>query len=408
MGMSAIPRRPTQLGSMVQLGSNAQNDFTSDEAASPEEISVEVPRGTAIRQSTQQQLYLSVSFLPAPTRRLIVFDPPRQRQRWGDNQVLPHVNWGDLYFDLFYVAAAYNLSYVLIAETTTTSYEGLLYFIGLFGPILVDWFTVTFFDARFSTAPDPWHGILDVVRYCFLATAVVHIRPPYEMRLPYTFVDMFGYSLGCTCLTVMNIYKSSELVVKGIGDKQALKHAGRSDIMGFSFQFVFYLAATCVSGIAYFGNTEEHADVANVDSLDDKVTHLPIILMIAGWGSDVMFFMLNMMQANKTDEEFANCSIVPLNVGYCIHRTGELVMILLGESILSLLIVETSTNIEYYICMYAGIVSCTLLMYLYYKYQPHHPEDHALCGNWAAMAWYYFFILIFCFALIGIGTSYKM
>ena len=35
--------------------------------------------------------------------------PPVQRQRWCDDQILPHVNWGDLFFDLFYVGAAYNL-----------------------------------------------------------------------------------------------------------------------------------------------------------------------------------------------------------------------------------------------------------------------------------------------------------
>ena len=37
------------------------------------------------------------------------YDPPIQRQRWGEDQVLPHVNWGDIFFDLFYVGAAYNL-----------------------------------------------------------------------------------------------------------------------------------------------------------------------------------------------------------------------------------------------------------------------------------------------------------
>ncbi len=35
--------------------------------------------------------------------------PPVQRQRWCDDQILPHVNWGDLFFDLFYVGAAFNL-----------------------------------------------------------------------------------------------------------------------------------------------------------------------------------------------------------------------------------------------------------------------------------------------------------
>ncbi len=37
------------------------------------------------------------------------YNPPIQRQRWDEDQVLPHVNWGDIFFDLFYVGAAYNL-----------------------------------------------------------------------------------------------------------------------------------------------------------------------------------------------------------------------------------------------------------------------------------------------------------
>jgi hypothetical protein len=35
--------------------------------------------------------------------------PPIQRQRWGEDQDLPHIDWGDLFFDLFYVGAAFNL-----------------------------------------------------------------------------------------------------------------------------------------------------------------------------------------------------------------------------------------------------------------------------------------------------------
>eukprot|EP00984_Skeletonema_dohrnii_P019163 scaffold9102_cov157-Skeletonema_dohrnii-CCMP3373.AAC.9 len=38
-----------------------------------------------------------------------LYSPPVQRQRYGDDKVLPHVGWGDLFFDLFFVGAAYNL-----------------------------------------------------------------------------------------------------------------------------------------------------------------------------------------------------------------------------------------------------------------------------------------------------------
>ena len=51
--------------------------------------------------------------LLAKLRKSGFFQPLIQRQRWGEVQVLPHVNWGDLFFDLFYVAAAYNLAAIL-------------------------------------------------------------------------------------------------------------------------------------------------------------------------------------------------------------------------------------------------------------------------------------------------------
>ena len=37
------------------------------------------------------------------------YNPPIQMQRWAEDQVLPHVDWGDIFFDLFYVGAAFNL-----------------------------------------------------------------------------------------------------------------------------------------------------------------------------------------------------------------------------------------------------------------------------------------------------------
>jgi len=37
---------------------------------------------------------------------------PIQRQRWGDKQLMPHVNWGDLFFDLFYVVSNIYFSYI--------------------------------------------------------------------------------------------------------------------------------------------------------------------------------------------------------------------------------------------------------------------------------------------------------
>jgi hypothetical protein len=42
---------------------------------------------------------------PAPNKRMPLFSRPQQRHRWGQVQGHPHKDWGDIFFDLFYVAA---------------------------------------------------------------------------------------------------------------------------------------------------------------------------------------------------------------------------------------------------------------------------------------------------------------
>jgi len=65
----------------------------------------------------------------APLHHLFdLYSPPRQRQRWGDRQMHPHKNWGDIFFDLFYVAAAYNLGNLLRIDPSP---RGLLYLVRL-------------------------------------------------------------------------------------------------------------------------------------------------------------------------------------------------------------------------------------------------------------------------------------
>lgn len=364
---------------------------------------------------------------PPRATRLVIFEPPKQRQRWGDNLILPHANWGDLFLDLYYVAAAYNLSYLLLESPSN---EGILYLLGLFGPILVDWFTATFFDARFSWGADPWHGFLELARICFLATAVVHIRTVDVMSQPSKYPDMFGFSLGVLCLTICNIYDSLEVRFKVVGEKAA-KYSERGSVFAHCVMGVFYLASTCIAGVAYFGIQDEEyneaggeggrrklvplvsnacsrflAGVEDSEAYETSSTNVPIILCVVGWMSSVLLKTLQ-LSFWKADEEHKKYN-VPLNIEFCIHRFGELTMLLLGESILSLLIVETYTNKEYYITLYAGIISTTMIQYLHFKYTPHSAEEHAMRRSFKAGACFYVFFIIHSFALVTLGTSYKM
>lgn len=97
-----------------------------------------------------------------------------------------------------------------------------------------------------------------------------------------------------------------------------------------------------------------------------------------------------------------------LNVVVCIHRLGEWIMLLLGESILSLLIVETSLSKNYYITFYCGIVSVVLLQYLHFRSQPHHASEHALRRNKNAGMVFSTLMQTYSFALVAVGVSFKM
>jgi hypothetical protein len=124
---------------------------------------------------------------------LPLYAPPRQRQRWGDAQVAPHTNWGDIFFDLFYVAAAYNLGTVLAADPTLT---GLLYTAGLFLPIQTLWSFKLVHDSRFYHHDDLFHRCYEIALLLALATAVLHIKPVAILSHPTQSLDMFVYCMG--------------------------------------------------------------------------------------------------------------------------------------------------------------------------------------------------------------------
>jgi small-conductance mechanosensitive channel len=83
-------------------------------------------------------------------------------------------------------------------------------------------------------------------------------------------------------------------------------------------------------------------------------------------------------------------------------------MLMLGESVLSLLIVDVAESSAYYKTFFCGILSITLLDYLHFRSQPHHADDHALRRSKEAAINFTLLIQIYSAALVVLGTSYKM
>jgi hypothetical protein len=97
-----------------------------------------------------------------------------------------------------------------------------------------------------------------------------------------------------------------------------------------------------------------------------------------------------------------------MNVDYTIHRYGEWTMLMLGEGILSLLIVGAEQENNYYATFYCGIMSFSLGHYLHYQSQPHHANDHAIRQSRTRGYAFVILVQIYSAALIILGATYKM
>jgi hypothetical protein len=103
--ISSLPLDQTARLASESAGAKESSDHASetlgDEKASVNEEKPSLSLSQKLASSLHGQELVSRiehHFMP-------FFSHPQQRQRWGDAQLHPHTNWGDIFFDLFYVAA---------------------------------------------------------------------------------------------------------------------------------------------------------------------------------------------------------------------------------------------------------------------------------------------------------------
>jgi len=334
--------------------------------------------------------------------------PPRQCQTWDDDQILPHVNWGDLFFDLFYVGAAYNLANVLKSDPT---WEGLLYFIGCFASIFHNfWGEKMHYDARFSAGDDIAHLLWDVAQLTLLGTAVLNIRPVEYMSHIEDHLQMFVFCLANLLGILMNNLRLMEIGFVWVVGQYSARVTARAQLMCSIPALILSLVATVYAGLAYKGdvnNGDSHERLLASSSNSNAtgfVSHLPIIICATTLiVKPLSVYFIGIYHGDNLKERS-----VPMNIDFSLHRYGEFIMLMLGESVLSLLIVNVSTTRDYYISFYAGVLSVILLQLLHYKSQPNHADDHAMRkGRTQGIIWFAL-IFIYSAALIVVGVSYKM
>ncbi|KAG7349475.1 bacterial low temperature requirement A protein LtrA [Nitzschia inconspicua] len=342
------------------------------------------------------------------------------------------VSIGEICFLIsFYVAAFYNLGNVLLTNPSAT---GLLYFLGCFFPIMNLWHEKLWYDSRFVYGDDIYHKIFEVIVLAALATSISYISPTEKMSDPSSYVEMFGFSISITFCAFLNIVRSIECYFWGRGQRKIIEAASLRDLRWKLMLCAFYVSASITSGIAYFNNkdssyegsvveisdgnetaSEEHNRImaaiesgkANVDPCDKSgTTDVPILLLLLGYIFNELYIFVYIRFCIPKNGEHKN-STIPMNIDFVIHRHGEWIMLVLGESVLSLLIVDGFAR-GFFMVFYCGIVTVVLLQYLHFRSQPHHPDSHALRRHKDAGATYVILFAWYSAALIVVGASYKM
>jgi hypothetical protein len=189
---------------------------------------------------------------------LLLYTVPEQRQRWGDTQVMPHVEWGDLFFDLFYVAAAYNLGGLLKEDP---SFRGIVYFCAMFFPLIQTWQMKLQFDARFFVN-DHCHRFMTMFRLCILAMLVLHIRPIRLME------DEGNSAMTSFCTALLLdwiccIIQWLEVALYAKGGPEA-RRCGWSFVQRSVPVFGYYLAAVAVAASRY--TSAQHSSESSHDT----------------------------------------------------------------------------------------------------------------------------------------------
>lgn len=314
--------------------------------------------------------------------------------------MLGHVNWGDLYFDLFYVAAAFQLSHAFKDEPTGV---GLLYFLACYLSIFSIWNDKLTYDGKFVSEDDVFHRVLEVIHLCILGTLVVNIQPAEIMKATQASPNMLTYGAGLVFANMGTLYLYWDVKHFVVGGPEAVWE-GRIQFKRKFISFSFHLAAAIVAGSDYVmgDGDEEHSN------------HVPAYLIIIGYLVDTVLYPLLLYfviipRMNKTHHEFN----VPLNLEYTLHRIGEWVMLILGESVLSLLTLQYNHSWdtharEYSVSFYSGLVTVTLFQYLFFRTQPSHAKDHALRRSTTGAFLFYYAHIFYSASLILMGCSYKM
>lgn len=138
-----------------------------------------------------------------------------------------------------------------------------------------------------------------------------------------------------------------------------------------------------------------------------NLSDVPLMICLGAYVFNIFLNLFQRSTYNKQTHAIQDY-FVPNNIDYMIHRYGEWTMLIIGEGILSLLIVDTVEAEEYYEIIGLGCLTVIMLQMLKFESQPAHADGHALWRSMKAAAMFSILIQIMSMALVAFGVCYKV
>ena len=262
---------------------------------------------------------------------------------------------------------AYNLGVMVKSSMNNEDWlRGIIYFVGVFGSLWTSWEIAMQYESRYMIF-DYSHRLFEVIRFIFISTAILHITPIELMSDPSS-VECLSVTISIFMESIMHLILSCELYYRAKGDRESIKNY-TMDCVYFRLlpMTLVYLAATIIAIVLYVQSKITNNDSKNSRLLASpeyspeyygssapiwKLSDLPFTLLAGYYVLTFATTALARLQQYKTED--IRKRFVPSNIDFEIHRYGEWILLMIGEGVLSLLIVATTESKDYYIITTIG------------------------------------------------------
>lgn len=272
---------------------------------------------------------------------------------------------------------------------------GILYFSSCYLAILNVWMAKVGYDARYAPDDNLFHRGFELVHILVLGTIIQHVRPVEEMSNTRGDSTTAVFAFSLTAEAFLGVYRYYDVFQNGIGGPESKRQA-LFDMRQRGLSSLLFLSAAIWATLDFQG-----------EEATPNVNHGPILLCMVSFFAQNVHLNLErfvLIGPGRSHKEL----FVPLNLEFTCHRLGEWIMLMLGESVLALLIVEESNNhVRYYSTFYAGIITVTLFQYLYFRSQPD-VDDHAMRRSSEGGMIFMYSMAVYSASLILVGCSFKI